>query len=214
MKYFLEVLGLILHIVLFLSLFPFLLKKIEIGKEKRLFVYFIPFTVLSEIISQTTNWYKINNIGLAHVYFSAEFFFFFFILYQWETRYKRYWLISGALIGVFILIDNFIITPFSKFAIYSASLQNFYLFLFSARLLVEITTKNFVPFYKDDRFYIASGIFIYSSITALMYLLYNFLSVLLPVYIGYLSIIFTNFFFVASMVSYYRRKKILAEALG
>ncbi|MFA6597559.1 MAG: hypothetical protein WCS69_07540 [Ignavibacteriaceae bacterium] len=214
MKYFLQYLGLISTAILFLSLFPFLIKKIEIGKEKRIFVYFIAFSVLSEIVVQTTYWHKINNIGLAHVYFSVEFFFFFFILYQWETRYKRYWLISGLLIGVFVLIDNFIITPFSKFATYSASLQNFYLFLFSARLLVEITTKNFVPFYRDDRFYIAAGIFIYSSITALMYLLYNFFTVILPFNVGYVSVICLNSLFIESMISYYWRKKILAEALG
>jgi len=211
MRPFLRILGLLSHAVLFLSLFLFLVKKIEIGKEKKIFVFFIVFAVVSEIFAQTTTWFRIINVGATHIYFSAEFFFFFFILYQWESRFKKYWLISGAVVGVFVLIDNFIITPFSKFAVYSASLQNFFLFLFSAHLIIEITTKNFIPFYRDDRFYIAAGIFIYSSITALMFLLYNFFTVILPFNIGYLSIICMNFFFIGSMVCYYRYRKILSQ---
>ena len=213
MRYFIRGLGLISHSMLFLSLLPFLIKKIEMGKEKKIFVFFIVFTTLSEIIADITTYFRINNIGLAHIYFSAEFFFFFFILYQWENRFKKYWLISGALIGSYALIDNFIITPFSQFAIYSASLQKLFLFLFSAHLIIDITTKNFIPFYKDDRFYIAAGIFVYSSITALMYLLFNFFSVMLPFDIGTLSVICMNFFFIYSMVMYYRQRKMLAEAL-
>jgi len=199
--------------MLFLSLFPFLVKKIEIGKEKKILVFFIALASVSEIFSRTTTWFKIINIGAAHVYFSVEFFFFFFILYQWENRFKKYWMISGAIIGSYVLIDNFIITPFSRFAVFSASLQNLFLFLFAAHLIIEITTKNFIPFYRDDRFYIAAGIFVYSSITALMFLLYNFFSVLLPFYIGYLSIICMNFFFTYSTVLYFRQRKMLAEAL-
>ena len=213
MRYFIRGLGLISQALLFLSLFAFLIKKIEIEKEKKFFIFFIAFNFLSEIFSRTTTWFKIINIGAAHVYFSVEFFFFFFILYQWENRFKRSWLISGAVVGVFVLIDNFIITPFSKFAVFSASSQNFFLFLFSAHQIIEITTKNFIPFYRDDRFYIAAGIFVYSSITALMFLLYNFFTVILPFNIGYLSIICMNFFFTYSMVLYYRQRKMLAEAL-
>ncbi len=213
MRYFIRGIGLISQILLFLSLFPFLIKKIEIGKEKKLFIFFIAFNFLSEIFSRTTTWFKIINIGANHVYFSVEFFFFFFILYQWENRFKKYWLISGALIGSYILLDNFIITPFSKTAIYSGSLQNLFLFLFSAYLIVEITTKNFIPFYRDDRFYIAAGILIYSSITTLMFLLYNFYSVLLPFYISYLAINSMTFLFIYSMVLYYRQRKMLTEAL-
>lgn len=211
MRYLILDISIISHAILFLSLFPFLIKKIEIGKEKKIFVFFIAFATISEIFSGTTVLYKINNIGMSHVYFSAEFFFFFFILFQWENRFKKYWLISGAAVGIFVLLDNFIITPFSRFAVFSASLQNFFLFLFSAHLIIEITIKNFIPFYRDDRFYIAAGIFVYSSITALMFLLYNFFSVILPFNIGILSMICMNFFFLGSMLCYYRYRKILAQ---
>jgi len=213
MRYFIRGLGLISQALLFLSLFPFLIKKIEIGKEKKIFVFFIAFNFLSEIFSRTTTWFKIINIGAAHIYISVEFFFFYFILYQWANRLKKYWLISGALIGSYVLIDNFIITPFSKTAIYSGSLQNLFLFLFSAHLIVEITTKNFIPFYRDDRFYIAAGILIYSSITTLMFLLYNFYLVTLPFYIAYFATNCLTFLFTYSMVLYYRQRKMLAEAL-
>lgn len=213
MRYFIQDLSLITHTALFLSLSPFLIMKIELGKEKQALVFFIAFTVIFEIFSQTTTWHNINNLGGSHLYFSAEFFFIFFILYQWEKRFKKYWLISGALIGSYVLLDNFIITPFTKIAIFSASLQNLFLFLFSAHLLIEITTKNFIPFYKDDRFYITVGIFIYTSITALMFLLYNFFSLMLPFYIGFFSVICMNFFFTYSMALHFRQRKILAEAL-
>jgi len=205
--------NLISQALLFLTLFPFLFKKIEIGKEKKILVFFIAFNFLSEIFSRTTTWYKIDNTGATHVYYPIEFFFFYFILYQWENRLKKYWLISGAFIGSYVLLDNFIITPFSKSAIYSGSLQNLFLFLFSAHLIVEITTKNFIPFYRDDRFYIAVGILIYSSITTLMFLLYNFYSVVLPFYIAYLAINCLTFLFTYSMVLYYRQRKMLAEVL-
>lgn len=201
------------HAILFLSLFPFLTNKIEVGEGKKIFVYFIAFTSLSEIHSQTTTMYKINNIGMTHVYYLIEFIFYFLFLYRWENRFKRYWLISGIVVGVYILIDNFIATPFNEFAISSASLQNFFLFIFSAGQIIAITTKNFIPYYRDDRFYIAVGIFVYTSITALMFLLYNFFSVMLPFYIVNSSIICLNLFFTYSMVIYYRKRKMLAEAL-
>lgn len=214
MSYYIHLLGLISHILLFLSLISFLIKRIEIGKEKRLFVYFIAYYIIAEVLSRVTSFFLINNLGMTHVYFPTEFFFFFFILYQWENRFKKYWLISGLLIGVFVLADNFIATPFSKFAIYSASLQYLFMFLFSARQIIELTTKSFIPFYRDDRFYIAAGIFIYSSITALMFLFYNLFAIRFQFNIGYLSMVFMNFFFTYSMVLHYRQRIMLAEALN
>lgn len=201
------------HAILFLTLFPFLIRKIEIEKEKNIFVFFIAFATISEILSQTTVLFKVNNIGMSHIYYAAEFFIFFFILYRWVNRFNKYWLISGALIGIYVLTDNFFITPYSRIAIFSASLQNLFLFLFSAHLIIEITTKNFIPFYSDDRFYIVAGIIVYSSIVSLTFLLYNYLGVILPFYIGLSSIICMNSFFTCSMVLYYRQRKMLAEAL-
>ena len=73
--------------------------------------------------------------------------------------------------------------------------------------------QNFIPFYKDERFYIAAGIFIYSGLTSLMYLFYNAFNILFPFYIVSWSAICLNLFFTYSMVLYYRQRKMLTEAL-
>jgi hypothetical protein len=91
------------------------------------------------------------------------------------------------------------------------SLQNFFFFLFSARILIEITTRNFIPFYKDERFYVVAGIFIYTSLTSLMYLFYNFFQVLLPFYIVTFAGVSLNLMFTGSMLCYYRYRKILSQ---
>jgi len=93
------------------------------------------------------------------------------------------------------------------------SIQSSFFFLFSASILIEITTRNFIPFYKDERFYIAAGIFIYSGLTSLTYLFYNAFNVLFPFYVVSLSGICLNLLFTYAMVLYYRKRKMLAEAL-
>ncbi len=199
--------------LLFFSLFLFLINKIKIGKEKRLLFFYINLAFLSEITSYITLKYNIRNVWLAHIYFPIEFLFFFLILLQWVIRYRKYWIIAGMIIGTYIMLDYFYLTDFSKYSTLALSLQNSLFFLFSASILIEITTRNFIPFYKDDRFYIAAGIFIYSGLTSLMYLFYNAFNFLFPFYVVSLSGICLNLFFTYSMVLYYRQRKMLAEAI-
>ncbi|MFA6980397.1 MAG: hypothetical protein WC209_13835 [Ignavibacteriaceae bacterium] len=198
---------------MFFSLFPFLINKIEIEKEKIIFIYFIAFSTVMEFYVDTSAYLKVSVLWMSHIYFSAEYFFFFFILFQYGPRFKQFWLIMGGIVAVFVLADNFIITPFAKYSYISLSTQDFFLFLLSSWIIIELTVKNFVPFYKDDRFYIATGIFIYSSLMALMSFLFNSFLVKLPFSIGSWSIICMNFFFTYAMVLYYKQRKMLAEAL-
>jgi len=205
--------SLVAQLLLFSSLIPFLINKIEIGREKRIFVVFIAFSTVMEILGDSLAGHQINNLGFAHVYYTAEFFFFFLILFQFGTQYKRYWLIPFTLIGIYILVDNFIITATTKFASNSASIQNLFLFIFSAKQIIKITTNNFIPFYKDDRFYIVAGIFVYTGITALLFIIKDFNLIMFIYSISFLIINSMNFFFTYSMVLYYRQRKMLAEAL-
>jgi len=206
-------LGSISQSLLFMSLFLFLIKKIEIGKDKRLIILYIVVASLSDVTAATTNYFFIRNVWLAHVYFPIEFLFFFLILLQWTIRYRKYWIITGVIIGTYIALDYFFLTDFSKHSIRAMSIQSSFFFLFSAIMLIEITTRNFIPFYKDERFYFTSGIFIYSSLTSLMYLFYNVLDVLFPFYIVAMAAASLNLFFTFAMVLYYRQRKMLAEAL-
>lgn len=199
--------------LLFCTLFLFLFSKIELEKDKKLIVYYIAISFLAEITSGATSFYLIKNVWIAHIYFPLEFLFFFLILLQWVIRYRKYWIIAGVIIGTYITLDYFYLTDFSKHSTLALSLQSSFFFLFSASILIEITTRNFIPFYKDDRFYIAAGIFIYSGLTSLMYLFYNAFNVLFPFYVVSLSGVCLNLFFTYSMVLYYRKRKMLAEAL-
>ena len=201
------------QILLFSSLFLFLFNKIEIEKEKKLFVLYIVIAFLSEVTSAATFIYKIRNVWLAHIYCSIEFFLFFFILLQWENRYRKYWIAAGILAGTYVNLDYFFLTDFSKFPVIGMSLQSFFFFLFSTRMLIEITTRNFIPFYKDERFYIVAGIFIYTSLTSLMYLFFNIFDVLLSYNIVTIAGVCLNLFFTGAMLCYYRYRKILAQAL-
>ena len=205
--------NLVSQSVLFLTIFLFLFNKVEIGKEKKLFIIYINFALLSEIVSVSTGLNNINNIWLAHLYFPVEYFLFYLILLQWTVRYMKYWITVGVFIGAYIVLDYFFLTDFSKHSIIALSLQNSFFFIFSASMLIEITTRNFIPFYKDERFYIATGIFIYSSLTSLMYLFYNFFNILFPFYIVSIAGATLNLFFTFAMVLYYKKRKMLAEAL-
>ncbi len=199
------------QILLFFSLFLFLFNKIEIEKEKKLFVLYIVLAFFSEVISIVTWYCNIRNVWLAHLYLPVEFILFFLILLRWENRYRKYWIAGGISVGAYIFIDYFFLTDFSHYAIMAMSLQNFFFFLFSARILIEITTRNFIPFYKDERFYVVAGIFIYTSLTSLMYLFYNFFQVLLPFYIVTFAGVSLNLMFTGSMLCYYRYRKILSQ---
>lgn len=199
------------QILLFFSLFLFLFNKIEIEKEKKLFVLYIVLSFLSEAASVATYIYKIRNVWLAHLFLPVEFILFFLILLQWENRYRKYWIAGGITIGAYIFTDYLFLTDFSHYAIIAMSLQNLFFFLFSARILIEITTRNFIPFYKDERFYVVAGIFIYTSLTSLMYLFYNFFQVLLPFYIVTFAGVSLNLMFTGSMLCYYRYRKILSQ---
>jgi len=204
-------LNLLFQAILFFSLFPFLFNKIEIGSEKKRIVYYITFSTVVEIYVQTTIWGNLNNIVGTHFYYPLEFLFLFFMLHEWETHYKKLWLISGMIVWSILLIDNFYLTDFSTFPSFSASLQNFYLFLFSARVFLIITTKNFIPFYRDDRFYAAAGIFVYSSLTTLMFLLYKVLNIILPYHVSAVIVIGENALFLTSMIVQYKRQKLLSQ---
>ncbi|MFA6980396.1 MAG: hypothetical protein WC209_13830 [Ignavibacteriaceae bacterium] len=199
--------------LLFFSLFLFLFSKTEVGKEKRVLVIYIALASLSDVTATTTLYYCIKNIWLAHIYFPIEFLFFFLILLQWVIRYRKYWILTGVIIGVYIVVDYFFLTDLSMYSALALSIQSSFFFLFSASILIEITTRNFIPFYKDERFYIAAGVFIYSGLTSLMYLFYNAFNVLFPFYVVSLSAICLNLFFTYSMVLYYRQRKMLAEVL-
>ena len=201
------------QMLMFFLLFPFLINRIGIEKEKTIFIYFIAFSTVMEIYTDTSLIFKLTYIWMSHIYFPAEYFFFFFTLLGWESHYKKPWLILGVMVGIFVLIDNFVITSFFTYSTKSLSIQNLFLFLFSSWTIIGISTKNFIPFYKDERFYIAAGIFIYSGLTSLMYLFYNAFNILFPFYIVSWSAICLNLFFTYSMVLYYRQRKMLTEAL-
>lgn len=206
-------LGSTTQTLLFCTLFLFLFSKIELEKDKKLIIYYIVISFLSEITTGTTSFYLIKNVWFAHIYFPLEFLFFFLILLQWVIRYRKYWIIAGVIIGTYIALDYLFLTDFSRHSTLALSLQSSFFFLFSASILIEITTRNFIPFYKDDRFYIAAGIFIYSGLTSLMYLFYNAFNVLFPFYVVSLAAGCLNFFFTYSMVLHFRKRKMLAEAL-
>ena len=199
--------------LLFFSLILFLFNKIEIGREKRLLILYIAIAALSDVTATTTLYYSIKNIWLAHIYFPIEFLFFFLILLQWVIRYRKYWIIAGVIVGTYIALDYFFLSDLSMYSAMALSIQSSFFFLFSASILIEITTRNFIPFYKDERFYIAAGIFIYSGLTSLTYLFYNAFNVLFPFYVVSLSGICLNLLFTYAMVLYYRKRKMLAEAL-
>jgi len=201
------------QMLMFFSLFPFLINRIGIEKEKTIFIYFIAFSTVMEIYTDTSLIFKLTYIWMSHIYFPAEYFFFFFTLLGWESHYKKPWLILGVMVGIFVLIDNFVITSFFTYSTKSLSIQNLFLFLFSSWTIIGISTKNFIPFYKDERFYLATGILLYASIASLMYLLYDYSKVRLQYDIGYYAIITMNFLFITSMLIYYRKRKMLAEAL-
>jgi len=205
--------SLVPQILVFLSLIPFLIKKVEIEKEKILFVLFISFSSIMEIVADTFSMQGLNNYVFGHIYRAGEFFFFFFLLLQGEKKYRVFWLAAGLVMGVFVLIDNFWITPFTQFTSSSTSAQSVFLFVFSSKKIITITTKNFIPFHKDERFYMVTGIFIYTGITALMFIIPGFVFQILPMWIYFFVANGTNFFFLASMVVYYKRRKMLAEAL-
>src|SRR3989339_393513 len=199
--------------LLFCTLFLFLFSKIELEKDKKLIVYYIAISFLAEIASGATSFYLIKNVWIAHIYFPIEFLFFFLILLQWVIRYRKYWIIAGVIVGTYIALDYFFLSDLSMYSAMALSIQSSFFFLFSASILIEITTRNFIPFYKDERFYIAAGIFIYSGLTSLMYLFYNAFNILFPFYIVSWSAICLNLFFTYSMVLYYRQRKMLTEAL-
>lgn len=213
MSYFILSLIAISETTLFLSLLPFVIKKIEVESGKSILVFFIAFGAIAEIYASTTASLGINNRAGSHIYFAFEFFFFFFLIFNGAKLFRSFWFVLGMLVGCYVLLDNFFITPFSRFAIFSLSIQNLLLFLFSITEIILITQKKFIPLYRDDRFFIITGIFIYSSISALMYLVFNFYSIILPFHIANLSTVCLNAFFTYSMVIYYRRRKILVEAL-
>jgi len=200
-------------VILFLSLFLFLFSKIEIGKEKKIFLLYIIVAFLSEIVTHFTAVFHIRNVWFGHFFFPMEFLLFFLILLQWENRYRKYWIAAGALVGTYVSLDNFLLTDFSKFPVIAMSIQNFFLFLFSTRMLIELTTRNFIPFYKDERFYIVAGIFIYTCMASLMNLFFNLFSVYFPSDLMVFAGLSLNLLLTYAMVLYYRQRKMLAEAL-
>ena len=94
--------SLVPQILVFLSLIPFLIKKVEIEKEKILFVLFISFSSIMEIVADTFSMQGLNNYVFGHIYRAGEFFFFFFLLLQGEKKYRVFWLAAGLVMGVFV----------------------------------------------------------------------------------------------------------------
>jgi len=199
---------------LFLLLFLFIFNKLEIEKEKRVIVAYICFTFLFEILMIVSHHKRLVNMTLSHFYFPIEFFLLYFILYGFVKKYRLYWKISGGIIGIFLLAESFILVEFSKVPALAMSVQGFFLLLFSAWIVIELTTMNFIPFYKDENFYFASGILLYTSISSAMFVFFNFFRIRLPFDLAIISAVGSNLIFSVGVIIYYTRRKMLKKILA
>ncbi len=119
--------------------------------------------------------HHLYNLWVSHIVDSAEYIFFVFIFYLWESRkFERQLL---ALFGIaFILLwttGKFTFEPFSGDNIYTAAYAHVTQIVMASMLLSTVFKESRITLVTEPKVWVASGVIIYSSGTLLLAALFN-----------------------------------------
>ena len=192
--------------VAFCGLIFLFIKKTEIDKELRLFVIYltIAFIMESVLLFFAT---KKNNLFFHHIYAPIEFGLLSFLLIQWESKFKKAFIIAAVFYLVYRFGEIFFLEDWFRFNTSSMTVQSLLLFLLATRIFYIIATSSLIPFYRDYRFYIAVGIMTWNGFHAIIFILLSFFELSIGFFfyslgniLGYLSFFWTS-------ICYYKQKQ-------
>ncbi|MFQ5709956.1 MAG: hypothetical protein ACE5HO_21075 [bacterium] len=159
MKLLLNISSFSILIPVFLGIFFFR----RLAKDLKVFLLYLVFSLLVEIINFYLSLKDISNIWVFHFYTLAEYSLLVWVFSFWQKRTELRRILRTSVIGFALiwLTAKLFIEDLSSFDSFTASLEGILLVGISAYTLYELSKDEASIIYKVPRFWIASAILIY-----------------------------------------------------
>jgi hypothetical protein len=145
--------------------------------------WYIIYNVVSGWIEHILgSYYQIHNLWLFHFNSFIELLILLLALYSWRTSERNGDFIrwSFYFYAMIWFAGKFTFEPFNMSPHYTAIIDRCIQIGFSAWLLIAVLQENAIPWEKDPRIWIASGIILYSTSTLFLFGLFDVMLVQSP----------------------------------
>jgi len=157
----------------------------SLPRPLRLLEYLLVFSFVMTIIERILASHYINNLWAAHISTIVEFVIVLNIFSFWMKQHLKRLVLFGCLIGFIILwiISKLLFEPFSQFDGWTAAISKIIQITFSSILFVEVIKDSDIDWTKDPRFWVTTGVIIYSAGSLFLFALFNKMLQISPVYL-------------------------------
>lgn len=200
--------GIFSTIIVFICFLYLILKRIKIDKELKPFGYYLFTGALSSIVVYVLFVFNKTNLWIAHIYFPVSYAICSYMFISWLPKSKqRYLYLVSIVVLILVLIDSIFITEFMKMPVFSVSIIYVVILIFALRFLLWFVKYGPNEAYSNFQFYVVFGLIIYSSESALTYLLFMTFGMWLQFIIHHIATFFVNLIFLYALIVYYRKRK-------
>lgn len=136
---------------------------------------FLVGSIAIDFLSFSLSFYNSNTLWLGHLYTLFEYSFLVFMFSFWpqNNEYRKNLRLSILLFTTIWITAKLFVEDLSQFDNYTTSLESVLILIFSGHLLYALQKENIQYLFREPRFWISCGIFIYFSGNLLMFSLFN-----------------------------------------
>jgi hypothetical protein len=174
-----QLLAYIGYLILLLNLVLFFIRFSNQKKAYKIFVFYLGFVFVVQILAEILIQHKRNNLFLSHFYFIGQFVVLsiFYLNILKKVDFQRKIVKGGLIIGLLIIAFQYFKEPevFFKFNLFEIIITSILLVTYAAFYFYnQLTTEN------SDFYYVNTGILLYLSGSSILFLVGNLMTSLSP----------------------------------
>lgn len=149
------------------------------SRDIRILVYYLSISLLGELISTSLGYFGKNNLWMIHIFTVVKYVFFMMIFSFWQSNMtiRRIIYVSIPTFIIIYIICFFFFESLRQFNNYTKPIESIIIIITASYSLFEISKTSTDSLFVNPRFWIASGVLIYTTSTIIIFALSNVLLV-------------------------------------